>query len=116
MVFPLTPNTDSFKMDYPPQWCTETLKYLGIWITGDKDELLRANYGLAISMLTGQIARWMKVPLSLTAQIGVLKLGELPRFLYLLIKLPLALPSSFFAKLRVLAIKLVWAGKQVRIQ
>ena len=45
VVFPLTPATSTFDMDYPLRWADGVIKYLGVWISRDIPEICREIYG-----------------------------------------------------------------------
>lgn len=100
-LFPLTPNTPQFALDYPLMWCDSEVKYLGVIISRDREETLRANYGTAVTSITTSISRWISQPLSLAGRITLIKMVILPMLLYLFLTYltPLDAHSSIHYKL-----------------
>lgn len=58
-IFPLTDAMSRFPLDYPMAWCEDELKYLGIRVTRDRDELMRLNYGTAMVRIADNISKWI---------------------------------------------------------
>lgn len=65
LIHPLTPATIQTLLDFPLQWTTDPIRYLGIQIYADADQVIRANYGRAITKLSDDIDRWIRLLLSL---------------------------------------------------
>ena len=115
LMFPLTGITTCMQTEFPLKWSGESVKYLGVTIHQDKEQLLRLNYGVAVERLTNQVERWIKLPLSIAGRIGIIKMVVLPRFLYLFANIPIPLNNSFFRTLQSILCRLVWAGKRPRV-
>lgn len=114
-IFPLTPAALPFQSEYPLDWCDDTLKYLGIVISRDKDEIMRANYGRATESITASVTRWIALPLSMAGRASLIKMAILPKLLYLFINIPWSPGRHFFKTIRGQLQRLVWGGKQARI-
>lgn len=114
VIFPLTSSTAQWECEFPLEWCTDSTKYLGIHIHLDTAQILRLNYGQAVSALESQIERWLRLPLSIAGRVAVIKMIVLPKFLYLFNNIPIPLPNSFFLTLHSHLIRLIWGGKQAR--
>lgn len=112
----MTTATNIITNDFPLKWCTDPPKYLGIYLHIEKTKVIRLNYGSTISKLTEQIERWIKLPLSIAGRIAIIKMKILPKLLYLFLNIPIPLTVAFFKTLRMLLIKLIWAGKRPRIK
>lgn len=86
------------------------MKYLGIWLSRDVQELWNMNIGRTITWLEGKINQWSILPLTLAGRIAVAKMVVLPKCLYIFVNVPLILTQSFLHIFRSLMISLVWAG------
>lgn len=53
-----------FPLDFPLEWSDSKLRYLGIRISRDKEELMRLNYSSAIDRITCCVTRWIALPIS----------------------------------------------------
>lgn len=90
---PLTQNTVPYALDCPLKWSTDPVEYLEVWIHKDHEIVIRENYGRALGKLDSQVARWIKMHLSLADRVAVMKMIVVPRFLYLFSNIPIILPS-----------------------
>lgn len=115
-LFPLTAAVSKFAMDFPLEWCDSDLRYLGIQLTRNREDTLRLNYGTAITQLTSNITCWISLPLSMAGRVSLIKRVVLPRFLYLFTNIPYDPGRPFFQSLRSELARLVWGGRQPRLQ
>lgn len=82
-IFPLTPTTAKFQSEFPLKWTDSPVKYLGIWLSRDHDELWSCNYGKLMDWLESRLNRWRMLPLSLAGRLAIAKMVVLPKFLCL---------------------------------
>lgn len=113
-MVPLTKCTQSYALEFPLIWATDSVKYLGVWVHQDLEIVIRENYGVAYTTLEQQIDKWVKLPLSLADRIALIKMVELPKFLYLFCNIPIPL-TQHFKTLRSLLLRLIWGGKHARV-
>ncbi|CAH2306955.1 Hypothetical predicted protein, partial [Pelobates cultripes] len=85
---------------FPFRWCTEAMKYLGIWITTDPQEIYRRNFETLLRNIETDLTRWSYPHITWHGHIAVLKMNILPRILYLFQTIPTTLPESFFSTLK----------------
>lgn len=78
IVFPISPATTPFESDYPLQWSTDAIRYLGIRVHSDSEVVFRGNDGAAISRLEDDVESWIRLPLSLLGRISIMKMVVLP--------------------------------------
>lgn len=102
--------TVPFELDYLLCWAEGPVKYLGIWLSRDVQELWNMNIGRTITWLEGKINQWSILPLTLAGRIAVAKMVVLPKCLYIFVNVPLILTQSFLHIFRSLMISLVWEG------
>lgn len=114
IIFPITPCTSQFEPEFPLQWSTEAVRYLGIRVHTDVEVVLKENYRAAMGRLEDEVEKWIKLPLSLMGTISLMKMVVLPCLLLLFTNIPMVLPKVFFHRLTSLMIRLAWAGKQAR--
>jgi hypothetical protein len=88
---------------------------LGIVVTRDLDQLLKANWDMKIYQLKQNIDFWKTLPISLVGRINAIKMVVLPRFLYLFQCLPNFIPQSYFKKLDSIVTPFLWDNKAARI-
>lgn len=56
-LFPLTAAASHFPLDIPLEWCEADLRYLGIVLARNRDELMRLNYGTAIHRIEENVTQ-----------------------------------------------------------
>ena len=83
----------------PFQVTKGSLKYLGINLTADLNDLFDANYTSLICELKEDLTRWSSLPTSWLERVNVVKMHILPRLNYLFQNLPCYLSKHFFKKL-----------------
>lgn len=116
IIFPLTPAMTPIELDYPLQWSSNPVRYLGVQVHMDSELVFNENYGKAITRLEEDIDQWICLPLLLMGRISLMKMIVLPRFLFLFQNSPMALLKHMFKIIRPLLVKLAWAGKHPRVK
>ena len=92
------------------------LKYLGINLTSDLNDLFDANYTSLICKLKEDLTRWSSLPTSWLGRVNVVKMHVLPRLNYLFQNLPCYLSNQFFKKLNKIIAQYLWKNKSQRIK
>lgn len=103
------------KSNCPFKWVNSKLKYLGIWLTPDLNNIYMQNFLPFINILQQDLRHWNLKPLSWFGRAAALKMTVLPRALYLFHTLPIRLPKKFFSTLQAILRDFIWAGKKSRI-
>lgn len=96
------------------RWQKVSVKYLGIDLPSSLDALYSLNYTPLLRSIALDLQKRGKVPLSWFAKVAFLKMNVLPRILYVLQVMPVALPPPFFASLRKIFMDFIWAGGNPR--
>lgn len=109
-ISPLTNSSMESQVEYPLKWCDSELKYLGIIITKNREELLRANYGTVLNTVEETI-RWIAMPLSMARCIALMKMVIMPKCLYLFINILYPPGRPFFLRLKSQLMCLAWGGE-----
>lgn len=75
------------------------LTYLGMTVTKNPNELLRANWQSKIEQLKTNIKFWKTLPISMAGKMNAIKMIVLPRFLHLFQSIPCFIALSYFKQL-----------------
>lgn len=70
--------SDSFKIQSEFRWPKVGIKYLGIYITPDFNNLYKANYEKNIRNIRNDLERWSSLPLSLLGRVESVRMNVLP--------------------------------------
>ena len=92
------------------------MRYLGIDLTVDLDQLFKSNYEKLESKIRQDLNRWKLVPLSLMGRIDSIRMNVLPRFLFLFKTLPLYISPTTFTRWDRMLLKYVWDDKKPRVK
>uniref|UniRef100_A0A8C5LLZ2 Reverse transcriptase domain-containing protein n=1 Tax=Leptobrachium leishanense TaxID=445787 RepID=A0A8C5LLZ2_9ANUR len=96
------------KRSVPFSWCTDRIKYLGIWIAPSPAQLYALNYQPLLDVFVSDLSGWTKKFISWTGRINTLKMNVVPRLLYVLQTVPISLPLDFFKRFRTAALRFIW--------
>lgn len=98
--------------DFP--WAQKSVRYLGVNLTADIDNLFKANYIPMLGKCRVEINKWSKCGLSWMGKVHAVKMTLLPRLLYLFRSLPIPIKKSFIRKLQSDIISFVWGKRGYR--
>uniref|UniRef100_A0A8C5PIJ7 Reverse transcriptase domain-containing protein n=1 Tax=Leptobrachium leishanense TaxID=445787 RepID=A0A8C5PIJ7_9ANUR len=110
------PEQLTLKSQFTFRWCTDKLKYLGIWLCADVPRITKLNYDSLLMAIQKDLSLWSPKYISWFGRVGVLKMNALPRILYLLQTIPLNLPAHFIHAFRKSFVEFIWAGSRPRLQ
>lgn len=110
------PISIELKKKYPWKWDQAKIKYLGIEISKNMDQLYKLNYEKLETKIKQDLNRWSIVPLSLFGRIDTIRMNILPRFLFLFKALPIYVSPSMFTFWDRMLIKFVWDNKKPRVK
>lgn len=103
------------ELTLPFRWQRSSVPYLGINLLSSLQDLYTLNFVHLLHTITADLQRWKHSPLSWFGRAATVKMNVLPRILYLLQTIPIALPKPFFASLRKLVTDFIWGGGKARI-
>uniref|UniRef100_A0A8C5GQ70 Reverse transcriptase domain-containing protein n=1 Tax=Gouania willdenowi TaxID=441366 RepID=A0A8C5GQ70_GOUWI len=95
---------------------TNSIKYLGTWITQDTNKLYETNYTKINDKIQNDLSQWTALSLDFSARIETIKMNVLPRLLFLFSALPIKIPESQFIAWNKQISKFIWARKKPRVK
>lgn len=104
--------SDEIKYKYAFHWDVERIKYLGINITKNLDNLYAKTFGELINQIKQDLNRWSIIPF----RVKIIQMNILPRFLFLFKALPIYIVSNTFKQWDSIIMKFIWNGRKPRIK
>lgn len=105
----------ALKEEHKFKWDAKKIKYLGINISKNLNELFEINYCVLENKIRQDLNRWRLIPEGLRSRIEVIKMMVLPRFLFLFQALPLSISQAYLRKLNKILSNFIWNNRKERI-
>lgn len=86
--------------DFPFKWNQEAIKYLGIFIPKDLNQLQELNYNATIRKVINLLQKFDKITYSWMGRINIIKMYVLKKILYIFQTVPLVPPKKLMMELR----------------
>lgn len=107
---------NQFKTAYNFKWDQNSIKYLGVIVPNNLEQLYQSNFGTLEKSVKQDLNRWRSLPFTLMEKISAIKMNILPRFLFLFQNIPLYIPHISFKYWESLLRKFLWDGKKPRVK
>ena len=105
-------NKKEIKESIPFTIATKRIKYLGINLHKEMNELYTENYKTVMKEIKDDINNWRGIPCSWVGRINIVKMTTLPNAIYRFNVIPIELPMAFFTELDKKISQFIWKYKR----
>lgn len=99
-----------------PLKIVDTFKYLGINITLEAEEALKANIDPLVEYVKNKVGVWKKLLLSMAGRVQLIKSIILPKCLYVMAHSEVKIPKYIFKKFNSLLTRFIWANGRCKLK